>query len=86
MCSSLVWIPWLHLGSGLRHRAVNGRGLCPKGVVALELDKLPGKLSTKIRTFDWIGSVVFVASTVSFLIPVTWGKYLVLCILSIYFV
>ena len=45
----------------------------------LKLDKLPGKLSIKVRTFDWIGSVAFIASTVSFLIPVTWGKALILC-------
>lgn len=51
-----------------------------------KLDKLPGKLSTKIHTFDWIGSLVFVASTVSFLIPVTWGKCLIPCMLSRKFV
>ncbi|KAF4624384.1 hypothetical protein G7Y89_g13784 [Cudoniella acicularis] len=39
----------------------------------LTLDKLPGELITKMKKFDWIGSVVFIASAVSFLIPVTWG-------------
>ena len=48
----------------------------------LKLDKLPGKLSIKIHTFDWIGSSVFVASTVSFLIPVTWGECLIPCMFS----
>lgn len=48
------------------------------GVIAiiffLKLEKIPGKLSDKLRRFDWIGSVLFIASSVSFLIPVTWGK------------
>lgn len=37
MCSSLVRIAWLHLGSRLRHRATDRRRLCPKGVVAMDL-------------------------------------------------
>lgn len=32
----------------------------------LKLDRLPGRLSTKVRTFDWIGSIIFVGSTVGF--------------------
>lgn len=28
----------------------------------------------KIRNFDWFGSTIFIASAVSFLIPITWGK------------
>jgi hypothetical protein len=28
---------------------------------------------SKIRKFDWFGSSIFVASSVSFLMPVTWG-------------
>ncbi|MCJ1286182.1 hypothetical protein MMC26_005527 [Xylographa opegraphella] len=59
------WIFWINL-------PIVGVGLIAI-LVFLKLDKLPGKLSTKVRTFDWIGSVVFIASTVSFLIPVTWG-------------
>lgn len=40
----------------------------------LKLDKLPGGVVSKMKKFDWAGSVLFIASTVSFLIPVTWGK------------
>ncbi|KAK6068148.1 major facilitator superfamily transporter [Seiridium cupressi] len=39
----------------------------------LKLNRLPDKLLTKIGLFDWIGSAIFVASTVSFLLPITWG-------------
>jgi len=39
----------------------------------LKLDKIPGQLITKIKNFDWIGSVIFTASTVSFMVPMTWG-------------
>ncbi|TVY88119.1 Efflux pump, partial [Lachnellula willkommii] len=39
----------------------------------LNLDKLPGNILDKIKAFDWVGSVIFVGSTVGFLIPVTWG-------------
>lgn len=40
----------------------------------LKLDRLPGKVADKMRRFDWFGSVGFIASTVSVLIPLTWGK------------
>ena len=62
------WVFWINM-------PIIGLGLIAI-LFFLKLDKLPGKLSTKVRTFDWIGSVVFIASTVSFLIPVTWGKRL----------
>jgi MFS family permease len=42
----------------------------------LKLDRLPGKVADKIRRFDWLGSVAFIASTVSVLIPLTWGKHI----------
>ncbi|KAI0840582.1 MFS general substrate transporter [Hypoxylon sp. FL0890] len=62
---SWQWIFWINLP------------IVGVGVIAifffLKLDRLPGRLSTKIRTFDWIGSVIFVGSTVGFLIPITWG-------------
>ena len=63
---SWQWIFWINL-------SLIGLGL---GAVLffLKLDTLPGKLSTKLRTFDWMGSVIFVALTVAFLIPVTWVK------------
>jgi MFS family permease len=67
---SWQWIFWINLPMiGLGSIAI---------IFFLKLDKLPGKFYTKARTFDWIGSVVFIASSVSFLIPVTWG----MCILS----
>lgn len=42
-------------------------------VMFLRLNKTPGELIQKVKNFDWIGSVFFVASSVSFLIPLTWG-------------
>lgn len=39
----------------------------------LTLDLIPGQLVAKVKRFDWIGSVLFIASTVSLLIPMTWG-------------
>ena len=39
----------------------------------LKIDRLRGEIFAKIREFDWLGSALFIASTVSFLIPVTWG-------------
>jgi hypothetical protein len=34
------------------------------------LDRIPG---TKAKKFDWFGTVSFIASTVSIMIPMTWG-------------
>ncbi|KAK6950127.1 hypothetical protein Daesc_008453 [Daldinia eschscholtzii] len=59
------WIFWINL-------PIVGVGMILL-VPFLKLESTPGKLSTKIRTFDWIGSIIFVAGTVGFLIPVTWG-------------
>jgi MFS family permease len=42
----------------------------------LTLDRIPGKLVAKAKRFDWLGSVLFIASTVSLMIPMTWGKAL----------
>ncbi|PQE20256.1 major facilitator superfamily transporter protein [Rutstroemia sp. NJR-2017a BBW] len=39
----------------------------------LKINRTAGKLTEKVKRFDWLGSVIFVASSVSFLIPVTWG-------------
>lgn len=39
----------------------------------LRLDRLPGKIMDKVKRFDWFGSIFFIASTVSVLIPLTWG-------------
>ncbi|MCJ1343312.1 hypothetical protein MMC31_001505 [Peltigera leucophlebia] len=42
-------------------------------ILFLKIDRLKGEMLAKIRKFDWFGSTIFIASTVSFLIPVTWG-------------
>lgn len=40
----------------------------------LKLDRIPGRLMAKAKRFDWFGSVLFIASTVAVMIPITWGK------------
>ncbi|KAI1646371.1 MFS general substrate transporter [Daldinia loculata] len=59
------WIFWINL-------PIVGVGMVLL-IPFLKLESTPGKLSTKLRLFDWIGSIIFVAGTVGFLIPVTWG-------------
>ncbi|KAF2847853.1 MFS general substrate transporter [Plenodomus tracheiphilus IPT5] len=39
----------------------------------LKLNHKHGSFLTKLREIDWIGTVVFLASTTGFLIPITWG-------------
>lgn len=41
--------------------------------IFLQLNQRHGDFLTKLRQVDWIGMVLFVASTTGFLIPVTWG-------------
>ncbi|MCJ1238076.1 hypothetical protein MMC14_006065 [Varicellaria rhodocarpa] len=59
------WIFWINLP------------LIGVGIIAiifyLKVDRLKGNAIAKIRRFDWFGSTVFIASSVSFLVPVTWG-------------
>ena len=43
--------------------------------IFLRLERLPGKAMDKIKRFDWFGSTFFIASTISVLIPLTWGKH-----------
>jgi hypothetical protein len=31
-------------------------------------------VNTKLKEFDWIGTVIFVGALTSFLIPLSWGK------------
>lgn len=66
------WIFWINLP------------IIGAGVVAiiffLKMEKLPGRVVDKLKAYDWIGSVVFIGSTVSFLIPLTWGKHFLLLI------
>lgn len=45
------------------------------GIIAfLKLNYKVGSVWEKLKKVDWIGSVIFVASITSFLIPLTWGK------------
>ena len=59
------WIFWINLP------------LIGIGIVAilffLKVARLKSNLSSKVHEFDWIGSIIFIASIVSFLVPVTWG-------------
>jgi hypothetical protein len=41
--------------------------------IFLKLNQRNGEFLTKLREVDWIGMVLFLASTTGFLIPVTWG-------------
>jgi MFS family permease len=45
-------------------------------VLFLKLDRLPGRWVAKAKKFDWIGTVIFTASTVSVMIPITWVRTL----------
>ncbi|KAJ5081048.1 hypothetical protein N7456_013286 [Penicillium angulare] len=45
-------------------------------VAFLNLKVLPGSLLEKIRQIDYIGTVLFVGSLSSFLIPLTWGWHI----------
>lgn len=42
-------------------------------ILFLKLNLIPQSIAAKLRRVDWIGSVVFVGSTTSFLLPLTWG-------------
>lgn len=42
-------------------------------VLFLRLNIIPESIAAKLRRVDWGGSVIFVASTTSFLLPLTWG-------------
>lgn len=59
------WIFWINL-------PIIGTGTVAI-ILFLKLNKTPGKLASKFKRFDWAGAVVFTASTVGFLIPITWG-------------
>ena len=39
----------------------------------LSLKYKTGNFVEKLKRVDWLGSFIFIASTTSFLIPVTWG-------------
>ncbi|APA10048.1 hypothetical protein sscle_05g048180 [Sclerotinia sclerotiorum 1980 UF-70] len=42
-------------------------------ILFLKIRRTPGNLLAKVKRFDWFGSVIFISSTISFLIPITWG-------------
>jgi MFS family permease len=58
----VFWInlPFLALGAALI-------------TIFLKLHQRPGDFMSKLREVDWIGIVLFLASTTGFLIPITWG-------------
>lgn len=63
--TSWRWIFWLNLPFiGVSYIMVP---------LFIRLNLAPSSLIAKLKRVDWIGSVLFVASTTSFLIPVTWG-------------
>ncbi|MCJ1281814.1 hypothetical protein MMC26_001137 [Xylographa opegraphella] len=39
----------------------------------LRLNRVSGDLKYKLRRVDWFGSIIFISSLTSFLIPLTWG-------------
>lgn len=39
----------------------------------MRLKRTPGSLTQKLARVDWIGNVLFIGATTSFLMPVTWG-------------
>lgn len=63
--STWRWIFWLNIP------------FCVLGFVGipvfLRLNHKVGGVFEKLQKFDWVGSVLFVASLTSFLVPLTWG-------------
>ncbi|KIW22734.1 uncharacterized protein PV07_11000 [Cladophialophora immunda] len=59
------WIFWLNLPFiGI------GAVMIP---LFLRLNVIPQSIAAKLRRVDWLGTVIFVGSMTSFLIPLTWG-------------
>jgi MFS family permease len=42
--------------------------------ISLRLDHKVGPILEEVKSFDWIGSLIFVTSMTSFLVPLTWGE------------
>ncbi|KAF2143629.1 uncharacterized protein K452DRAFT_160324 [Aplosporella prunicola CBS 121167] len=63
--ASWRWIFWINIPF-----CVLGFVMIP---LFLKLQYKPGNLMEKLKQIDWVGSFLFVASTTSFLIPITWG-------------
>ena len=59
------WIMWINLP------------FCGLGFLTLpfclRLNHPPGRFTSKILAFDWIGAILLTAATTSFLMPVSWG-------------
>jgi MFS family permease len=43
------------------------------GFIFVVLQFPPGSFASKLRSFDWVGSFLFIASMTGVLIPLTWG-------------
>lgn len=41
--------------------------------VFLRLNAIPGSIKLKLQRIDWLGNLILIVATTSFLIPVTWG-------------
>lgn len=39
----------------------------------MKLNLIPGSIAQKLKRVDWLGNIIFIAATTSFLIPITWG-------------
>lgn len=63
---SWPWLFWINLPfCGLAYIAIP---------LTITLKRKEGTVNMKLKEFDWIGTVIFVGSLTSFLIPLTWGK------------
>ncbi|KAM3075389.1 hypothetical protein ACMFMF_006064 [Clarireedia jacksonii] len=63
--ASWRWIFWLNIPFCV----VSAVGI----PICLKLNTKEGSVWNKLKMFDWLGSFLFIASTTSLLIPVTWG-------------
>jgi MFS family permease len=62
--ASWRWIFWFNIPFCV----IGGIGI----PICLKLQPKDGSILARLRQFDWIGSILFIASTSSFLIPITW--------------
>lgn len=58
------WIFWLNIPFCV----IGGIGV----LVCLRLHSREGHILARVREHDWLGSFLFVSSTTSFLIPISW--------------
>lgn len=65
--SSWPWLFWINLPfCGLAYVAIP---------LTLRLQHKDGAVNKKLKEFDWIGTIIFVGSLTSVLIPLSWGKF-----------